>query len=116
MRLVTVAVCWDNADMSGNDKFEITPPVLADAAGKAAATQAGSVVSGIVAPPPTATSQMDGALVLMGTTGEAARQVQDTTDSGWAVKQAAALAESPPNLVAQDEQNAQTYPPQVVSI
>ena len=58
---------------------------------------------------------MDGALVLMGTTGEALA-MQDTTDSGWAVKQAAALAESPPNLVAQDEQNAQNHPPKVVSI
>lgn len=114
--MVAVAVCWDNAGMSGSDKLEISPSVLADAAGKAAATQAGSVVSGIVAPPPTATSQMDGALVLMGTTGRAARHVQDTTDSGWAVKQAAALAESRRIWSLQDEQNAQNYPPKVVSI
>lgn len=96
--------------MSGNDKLEIIPPVLADAAGKAAATQAGSVVSGIVAPPPPVTSQMDAALVLLGTTAETKRHLQDTADNTWAVKQSAALTESPPNLVAQDQQNAQNYP------
>jgi hypothetical protein len=91
---------------------------LAGAAEKAAATAAASVVTGISAPRETVSSQLDAALVLMGTAAEVKRQAQDSYDAALATKQATALAESPPLLAQQDAENAQNYPapPQVWTI
>lgn len=78
--------------MSGddsNDKLDIGPAVLADAAGKAAAAQSASVVFGKIAPPPR--SQMDEALALLAGTIEVQRHLADTTDDAWAVAQTTTL-------------------------
>jgi hypothetical protein len=92
--------------MSGGDKTDITPEDLAEASGKAAATLAGSTLPAITTPPPSTTSQLDAALALLSTTIEAQRVKVDATDNTLATKQAAALGESPPNLVQQDQQGA----------
>ncbi len=65
--------------MSGGDTTDTTPEKLAEASGKAAATLAASVISGIT-PPPSATLQLDAALVLLSTAIEAKRVTVDTED------------------------------------
>lgn len=95
--------------MGGKSKLDIESDQLASAAGKASATLAGSAVNAIPAPPPTVTSQLDAALALVATSSEALRVKVDTTDSMLATKQQAALTESPPVLVQQDQQGAQDY-------
>lgn len=92
--------------MSGDGKLDIDPAKLAEASGKAAATLADSTASDLTPPPLSATSQLDAALVLLSTTIETQRVSMDTNDTTWATKQTAALTESPPNLVQQDQQNA----------
>lgn len=91
--------------MSG-DKTDITPEKLAQASAKADATLAASAASPIIPPPATATSLLDAVLVMLGTTIEATQAKVDATDSMYATRQAGAFAESPPQLVAQDQQNA----------
>lgn len=95
--------------MGGKSKLDIESDQLASAAGKASATLAGSAVNAIPAPPPTVTSQLDAALALVATSSEALRVKVDTTDSMLATKQQAALTESPPVLVQQDQHAAQDY-------
>ena len=95
--------------MSGGNGTHVDTAVLAAAATKAAGTQAASVISAVVAPPETVSSELDGALVLLSTTTEVRRSAEDLNDGGRAEKQTAALTESPPQIAAQDAQNATEY-------
>lgn len=95
--------------MGTKSKLDIEAGQLASAAAKASATLAASAVNAIPTPPPTAVSQLDAALVLVATNAEASRVNVDATDSTWATRQQAALTESPPVLVQQDQQGAQDY-------
>ncbi|MCV7314253.1 hypothetical protein H7J77_01640 [Mycolicibacillus parakoreensis] len=80
---------------------------LASAAGEAEATLAASVVSGVLPPPATTASALDGALAVLVAATEARRADADTADHTWASRQATALAESPPQLQEQDGHNAE---------
>jgi hypothetical protein len=95
--------------MGTKSKLQIETGQLASAAGKASQTLAASAVQAIPPPPPTVTSQLDAALALVATSSEALRVNVDATDSMWATKQQAALTESPPVLIQQDQQGAQDY-------
>ncbi len=78
--------------MSG--ELDIDLGALAGAAEQAAATMAGSAVTGISPPNAPAMSQMDAALARLSTSSEALRRDQDAIDATWATNQAAALAEA----------------------
>ncbi|MCV7247067.1 hypothetical protein H7J07_02180 [Mycobacterium koreense] len=93
--------------MSGDDELKVSTEALAAAAGEAEATLAASVVSGVVPPPVTTASTLDGALAVLAATIEAGRADADETDHAWAGRQATALAESPPQLAEQDVENAE---------
>jgi hypothetical protein len=95
--------------MGTKSKLDIETEKLASAAGKASQTLAASTVPAIPPPPPTVSSQLDAALVGLATSSEALRVNVDTSDSVWATKQQAALTQSPPVLVQQDQQGAQDY-------
>lgn len=90
-------------------KLEIETGQLASAAGKATQTLAASGPQPISPPPPSVTSQLDAALTLLATTSQALRQKLDATDTASATKQQAALTQSPPVLIQQDQQGAQDY-------
>lgn len=55
----------------------------------------------------TTASTLDGALAVLIAATEARHADADETDHGWASRQAAALAESPPQLEKQDVANAE---------
>ncbi len=95
--------------MGTKTKLDIETDQLHSAAGKAGQTLAGSVIGTIPPPPPTATSQLDGALAGVSAQSELLRSQVDTLDSTWATKQSAALTESPPVLQQQDIDAAPTY-------
>lgn len=95
--------------MGAKTRLDIETDQLHSAAGKAGQTLAGSVIPPIPPPPPTATSQLDAALALISTEGEALRETVDTTDTTWATKQQAALTESPAALQQEDIRAAQEY-------
>ena len=95
--------------MGTKSKLEIDTQELASAAGKASQTLAASAAPTFAAPPPTAISKLDAALLGVIAKSEALRVNVDTTDSTWATKQQAALTQSPPVLAQQDQQGAQDY-------
>ncbi len=88
--------------MGAQDTLKIQMDQLESAAGKAGQTLTGSTIPPIPPPPPAAMSQLDAALALVSTEGEALRTKVDTLDSTWATTQQAALTESPPVLQQQD--------------
>jgi len=91
-------------DMS-TDLTKIKPADLATAAGKAAATQAASTPAPIE-PPASGSSPVDAAPAAVAQSIQALLAAQNTADTAAAAEQTAALTESPPALVQQDQTNA----------
>ncbi|PJE02573.1 MAG: hypothetical protein CK429_34185 [Mycobacterium sp.] len=95
--------------MGTKSKLDIETGQLASAGGKATSTQAGSATTAPPSPPSTVTSQLDAALALLATSSTTALAAADTADSAAATRQQAALTQSPPVFVAQDQRGAQDY-------
>lgn len=89
------------------DRTKIRPEDLAAAATSSAATEAARAPVTVVSPPQaSAGSPVDAAAVAVGTAIQTALAGADTDDVSAVTKQTAALTESPPELVEQDEENA----------
>lgn len=88
----------------GTDELNIDTDKLAQAQSKASATAAASAPATLASPPTTASSLMDGALVVLSTAIETQRAVVDARDTAWTTKQTAALTQSPPVLVEGDKE------------
>lgn len=95
--------------MSSGDKLDIYTEKLAGAAAQATATQTGSITPALATPPATTVSQLDGALVGFLGALEGKRTASDQADSVIATKQESALTQSPPAIIAQDEQLANDF-------
>lgn len=90
----------------GGETLDIATEPLVAAQGLASSTAVGSAAVPVVVPPPTAVSALDGVAVSISTAMEASRLKVDATDTAAAQKQLAALTESPPVLITQDQQGA----------
>ena len=92
--------------MSGGET-RIDPVLLAQAAAEAGNTVVTSAPAVIAAPTTAGTSPIDVALAGAAIALPAVTGPHDVADNAAALKQLEALSESPPQLVAQDERNAQ---------
>lgn len=94
--------------MTGSDTTKIDPAALGNAAASGGKTTVSSVPVVMTPPTPiTAGSPIDLAAVAAAVASEGLVQAHATADNAASVKQMEALAESPPVLVAQDQQGAQ---------
>jgi hypothetical protein len=90
----------------GEETLNIDPEKLARLSGQAASMAASSSFGPLATPAPTVTSLLDVAAVALSSAIQAMVTPLDTADSASATEQATMLAESPPVLVATDQQGA----------